>query len=428
MAAETLLLIDDSAERRTFLAGQFEVLGYTITQADSGRQALELLRTQRFDLVLLELGLWGMINSYQILERMRADGLLMTTPVIMLSNADNDPGIARSLGLGATDYIPSPFLPAVVEARVRGCLARRKLQSTQGLDTQQEALLKIERDVQIARQIQLGFLPSQLPQLPNWEIAARFHPAREVAGDFYDAFMLTQNRRVGFVIADVCDKGIGAALFMSLSRSLVRAFAQQHYSLSDWTNVLSGEGDALIGLPRRSEKGRRAMPAIGAAALKNAMVLTNNYITDNHLEMNMFVTLFFGVFDPITGLLIYANGGHCPPVLVGPEGVKARLAMTGPAVGMMPGADFNIDQVQIEPGDTLFCYSDGVTDARDPERKFFGEKRLLELATQPAHSATALLDRFEANLQAHIASADQFDDITMLAVRRLAADPPTRNP
>jgi phosphoserine phosphatase RsbU/P len=423
MAAQTILQIDDNAEWRIFLRGQLEALGYAVSNAESGRQAFDLLAAQRFDLVLLDIGLWGTLNSYQILEQLRANGTLATTPVLMLTSADGDPGLARCLSLGATDYIPSPFVPAVVQARVGGCLAQRKLLATPQIDSQHETLLKIERDVQIARQIQLGFLPSQLPQLPGWEIAARFHPAREVAGDFYDAFMLTQNRRVGFVIADVCDKGVGAALFMSLSRSLVRAFAQQNYSLSNWTSLLTGEGEASPSL-RRPEKGRRAMPAIGAAALKNAMVLTNNYITDNHLDMNMFVTLFFGVFDPMTGMLIYANGGHCPPLIVGAGGIKGKLAMTGPAVGMIPGADFNIDHVQLDHGDTLFCYSDGVTDARDPERQFFGEKRMLELVARPAPSATALLDRFEANLQAHIASADQFDDITMLAVRRLPVTTP----
>lgn len=419
MAAQTILIIDQQAERRNLLRGQLEALGYVVTALDNGRAALDLLKTQRFDLALLELGLWGAINSYQVLDRMRATGALMMTPVLMIAPDDSDPGLARCFEMGAVDYIPASCLLPVVKARVQGMLAQRTLLEHQQNDDQQETLLKIERDVQIARQIQLGFLPSQLPQLPGWEIAARFHPAREVAGDFYDAFMLTQNRRVGFVIADVCDKGVGAALFMSLSRSLVRAFAQQHYSLSDWTNVLGDSGDAFTPVARR-EKGRQALPTIGAASLKNAMVLTNNYITDNHLDMNMFVTLFFGVFDPVTGALIYANGGHCPPLIVGPDGIRTKLAMTGPAVGLIPGADFNIAHAQIEPGEILFCYSDGVTDARNPERQFFGEKRLLQLLAQPAASATEVLDRFERNLQAHIASADQFDDITMLAIQRIA--------
>ena len=103
--------------------------------------------------------------------------------------------------------------------------------------SERENLLKLERDVQIARKIQESFLPGELPQPAGWEIAARFHPAREVAGDFYDSFQLTQGRRVALVIADVCDKGVGAALFMALFRSLYRAYSQQNYSMR-WTDVM----------------------------------------------------------------------------------------------------------------------------------------------------------------------------------------------
>ncbi len=419
----TILIVDGDLARPATLAPLLEQLGYTVVVASSGREALDRLATQRFSLMLLSIALWGM-NSYQVLERLNEMGILRTTPVIMLTPADTTLGIDRCLELGATDYLTAPFMPAVVQARITAGLNRQQLQAQQQDDAGHELLLTIERDVQIARQIQLGFLPNQLPQPAGWEITASFHPAREVAGDFYDAFMLTQNRRVGLVIADVCDKGVGAALFMSLSRSLIRAFAQQHYSISDWTSLLVDDKPARPRSRSRST-GRQAMPSIGAAALKNAMTLTNNYITTNHLEMNMFVTLFFGVLDPLTGALIYVNGGHSPPAIVSPEGViKERLAPTGPAVGLFPDVSFEIAHAQLDPGDMLFCYTDGVTDARNPERAFFGEPRVQQLLAQPAPSAAALLNRFEGHLQAHIASADQFDDITMLAARWIPEESP----
>jgi sigma-B regulation protein RsbU (phosphoserine phosphatase) len=133
----------------------------------------------------------------------------------------------------------------------------------------------------------------------------------------------------------------------------------------------------------------------------------------------MFTTLFFGVLDPATGILSYINGGHNPPVLIGPTGlVKARLKPTGPLVGLFPGMDFGIKNVTLEPGDLLLAFTDGVPDARDLEGELFGEERLLSLAAEPASSVAALLDRIETSLQGHIGEADQFDDITMLAVRR----------
>jgi sigma-B regulation protein RsbU (phosphoserine phosphatase) len=277
---------------------------------------------------------------------------------------------------------------------------------------------KLERDLQIARQIQASFLPEELPQVPGWELAARFQPAREVSGDFYDAFPLTNNRRLGFVIADVCDKGIGAALFMALFRTLIRAFAQQHYSLS-WTDALGRE--AAPGGTRPGDvpsPRRRSLPSIGSGALNNAVSLTNSYILRNHGQTGMFATLFFGVLDPATGSLAYVNCGHNPPILIGRSGRTARLTATGPALGLMPDARFDIQQAHLEPGDILIAYTDGVTEARDPRGEFYGDAQLLSLVQPGAHSAEELLDRIEGSLRAHIDGEDPSDDITMLAVRR----------
>lgn len=412
--AGNVLIIDNDQAHHDILALRLQQLGYIAVSADDSRQALDLLAEQRFKLILLSISLWGM-SSYQILERLNDSGILRSTAVIVLTPADNTPGIDRCLELGASDYLPEPFSPSVLKARIAACLAQLLLRDYQQSDEQREALLKIEHDVHIARQIQLGFLPRELPQPPGWEIAARFQPAREVAGDFYDAFMLTQNRRVGFVIADVCDKGVGAALFMALSRSLIHAFAQQHYNTLSWMDAMADDTRAR---PRETS-GRPTTPIIGANALKNAVVLTNNYITTNHLEMNMFFTLFFGVLDPATGALLYVNAGHCPPLIVGPDGIRAKLATTGPVIGLFPELQFEIARAQLQPGDTLFCYTDGVTDARTPSGEFFDVKRLYPLLEQPDPTATALLNRIESSVHAHIASAAQFDDITMLAVRRV---------
>ncbi len=279
----------------------------------------------------------------------------------------------------------------------------------------EEALLKIERDIQIGRDIQASFLPKTLPEVPGWELAAQFEPAREVAGDFYDAFPLNQGRRLGIVIADVCDKGVGAALFMALFRSLIRAFAQQHYSLR-W---MGDEETDFLSSPVADR--RRGIPSTGTTALKNAMSLTNNYIITNHGDTSMFATMFFGVLDPASGVLTYINGGHCPPWLFNEAGVKRRLTPTGPAVGMVPDVDFAIQQVTFAPGDMLLAFTDGVPEARDPDGAFFTEARLRTLINNPmAATAKELVTRVLAQLTTHIGTAVQFDDITMLAVRRAA--------
>jgi sigma-B regulation protein RsbU (phosphoserine phosphatase) len=295
--------------------------------------------------------------------------------------------------------------------------------NTRMLLERQKELLKGELDLQTGRQIQADFLPDDLPQPDGWEIAARFKPAREVAGDFYDAFTLSQKRRVGFVIADVVDKGVSAALFMALTRSLIRAFAQQHYSLS-WMDVLEDKSTEPTKTAAKALRERRrggAAGMTGTIALKNAVTLTNKYILDNHIDLNMFATMFFGLFNPNNGQLAYINGGHNPPFIVGADGsLKATLRPSGPAVGMFPGVEFRIDYAQFDPGDVLFAYTDGVTEARAANKDFYTEKRLIELLAQPLSSATATVDLVYDTIHEFMKGATQADDITMMAVHRKA--------
>jgi phosphoserine phosphatase RsbU/P len=273
--------------------------------------------------------------------------------------------------------------------------------------------VKADQEIQVGRQIQLDFLPETLPEIQGWEIAARFYPARDVAGDFYDAFPMGHGR-IGIVIADVCDKGVGAALFMSLFRSFLRILAQQNYAL----NLL----DALVDGPsaKTRQDARSRLPSIGTQALKNAMERTNNYIAETHWRTNMFATIFFGVLDPCTGKLIYINGGHESPFVCNAQGkIKQRLDKTGPAVGVFPKAEFRIELVQLEPGDILLGFTDGVIDARSPQRERYTEQQLCQLVESTAiDSATALLDKVDTSVHAHIAEVDPFDDITLIAVRR----------
>lgn len=282
----------------------------------------------------------------------------------------------------------------------------------------QQAKQAAERELEIGRRIQADFLPEELPQIAGWELACHFKAAREVAGDFYDAFALSGGKRLGLVVADVCDKGVGAALFMALFRSLIRAFADQHATLG-WMDVLSSDRGASAAAQDFSLGRRRSLLSTGTAALKNAIDLTNQYITRNHGRTNMFATVFFGVLDPATGALMYINGGQEPPILIGAGGIKDYLHPTGPAVGLLPGLEFGIGQVDLEPGDTLLAFTDGIPDANSPQDEFYGHERIQALLQAPVGSAQALIERLQADLEAHIGPAVQYDDITMLALRRV---------
>jgi len=414
-----LLFVGDNGDRTAGLTRLLDEAGYEVATAADGQAAFNLLRDEPSDVILLDLRA-PRIDAGQLLEALKGDDAWRDLPVILLARGGDPAPLEPYLAAGAEDYLLTPVSPALLKAQVRDYLeiSRRRQEARDRAN--REEFVKIERDLQVAHRIQEGFLPKELPQPEGWEVAASFVPAREVAGDFYDAFMVSQNRRLGFVIADVVDKGVPAALFMALVRSLVRAFAQQNYSLS-WTNVLDAEpADPTAGFNRsRSRTG--GVPSTGTNALQNAVLLTNNYIVENHLDLNMFATLFFGLLDPSNGRLAYINAGHNPPFIVGPDGaLKAALKGTGPAVGMFPADNFRIEQAQIDPGDLLYAYTDGVTEARDPARAFFTEKRLRSLLGEPVDSAAGLLDHIHRTLCDFMAGALQYDDITMLALRRVS--------
>jgi sigma-B regulation protein RsbU (phosphoserine phosphatase) len=258
------------------------------------------------------------------------------------------------------------------------------------LHTKTEKALDVaERDLEIGRQIQSGFFPESLPNIPGWEVAAHFHAARQVAGDFYDAFKIKDSNFIAFVIADVCDKGVGAALFMVLFRSLLRAFSEVNITRDDIR-------DKLL----------------------NIIVSTNNFIAEYHGKSNMFATMFFGVLDPETRTLYYVNGGHEPPIILDVNGnVIQRLMPTGPAVGMFTNLEFKVEHVNFNEGDMLVGFTDGTTDAKNASGKPFTEERLLNSIGKPWTSNFSMLHELNTEIQRYIGSQNQFDDITLISVR-----------
>jgi serine phosphatase RsbU (regulator of sigma subunit) len=416
-----LLVVDDDSNRRIELAGQLEGHGYAVAVAENGQQALEMLGLQVYDLVLLNTDMPKM-SGIEVYERMKADNGLQHIPVVMMADTTQLSEIERVVQMGVNDYFFRPSSAILLKARIESQLRKLPDYEDDYLKNVMENT-KYERDLQIGRQIQGDFLPESLPEPKGWDIAAHFDPAREVAGDFYDSFMLSQNRRVAIVLADVCDKGVGAALFMALIRSLIRTYVEMHVSLR-WMDFLDDNLFPSQGArqPEGGRGNRPTIPSTGTSSLQNAVVLTNNYLIHTHSKSNMFATAFFGVLDQASGTFTYVNGGHCPAVFFNSQGIKERLRPTGPAVGIMPDVEYKVGHIQFEPGDTLFIYSDGVTDARNPSGQMFTEKRMLSLIedtqTHPFASSQELLDRISATLQEFISTADQFDDITMMAVRR----------
>lgn len=249
------------------------------------------------------------------------------------------------------------------------------------LQAQVMAREHLEAEVDVARQIQRSFMPESLPQPRGWELAARWETARQVGGDFYDAVKLPGGN-LGLFIADVADKGVPAALFMALTRTLFRVAATES-----------------------------AKPAAVMARLNDLMIPDT--------RQGMFVTAVYGLLNLDQGLLTYSNSGHNPPLLVRTDGSVEKLTRTGMALGVVAGSVMTERQLQLLPGECVLFYTDGLTEAFSPEGELFGEERLIEVLRQAqCNSAEELLQRLGKDLGEFVRSQPLADDLTMVIVRR----------
>jgi phosphoserine phosphatase RsbU/P len=240
---------------------------------------------------------------------------------------------------------------------------------------------RLETEVQLARQIQQTFIPETLPQFPGWELAARWKTARQVGGDFYDVFKLPDGQ-LGLFIADVADKGVPAALFMALTRTLVRA--------------------AVIESTTPAEAMRRV----------NDLLIPDT-------RQGMFVTAVYAVLDMENNELTYVNAGHNPPLWVKQNGEVERLTRTAIALGVVSGDQVTQCTIKFESGDSLFFYTDGLTESFNVENVFYGEGRLLEAITAcDCYSASELIDVVESSLLNFVQDMPPADDLTMLVLRK----------
>lgn len=389
MTLPKILIVDDEPFNVDYLAQELETLDYLTLPAFNGQQALDIVETDSPDLILLDI-MMPVIDGFEVLKRLKASSETRDIPIIIISAMNDLKSIIKGIELGAEDYLPKPFEPALLKARLSASLERKRLR-----DLEQLYLKSMERELEIGREIQQGFLPAELPSVDGWEIATFFKSAREVAGDFYDVFFLPDGNLL-CVIGDVCDKGVGAALFMTLFRSLIRFTAT-----CDRNSNSNGE----TGLSAANQ-------------LLRVISLTNNYIAHTHWETSMFATIFIGVVNLQQGTFTYINCGHEPAFVISKTNIMTLLKNTGPLVGIMPNAEFITQEIQLQEGDLIFTYTDGVPDAQNIKNEFFGKDRLLALFQSPKSKPSELIDEIKHTLNEFIGQAFPFDDITMLAIKR----------
>jgi serine phosphatase RsbU (regulator of sigma subunit) len=252
--------------------------------------------------------------------------------------------------------------------------------------TQALAYQRVSEELSLAGRIQASFLPDELPKLSGWQLAVTLLPARETSGDFFDLIPLSDGR-MGILVADVADKGVGAALYMALCRTLIRTYAIEFDDEPHPELVLF---------------------AANGRILRDA-------------RANLFVTTFYSILDPKTGVLTYSNAGHNPPLLLKAQGEKSiyLLGQTGMPVGVEEEQVWGVETVQIQPGDVLILYTDGIPDALNPHGDFFQDKRLIEMAlSSQGLTANEIQEVILKGLGQFVGNAPQFDDITLMVLVR----------
>lgn len=334
---ETILIVDDTADNLRLLSQILTEQGYQVRAVTSGARALASVKVSLPDLILLDIRMPEM-DGYEVCELLNSDTRTKDIPIIFISALNEIEDKVKAFTVGGLDYITKPFQYEEVLARVETHLALRKLQKQLQIANE-----KMEQELALAGEVQASFLPGKIPQIPKWQISVALIPASETSGDFFDTITLP-NGQVGLLIADVVDKGVGAALFMALSSTLLRTYAMEY--------------------PTRPD-------LVFNAVNKRILEDTN---------AKQFVTVFYGILDPDHGTLVYANAGHCPPYLINAQNDRSGriLERTGMPLGIFEDATWDQRVIQISPGDLLVLYTDGISEAQNAEDTFFGGDRLLE--------------------------------------------------
>ena len=385
--AVKILSVDDEMDLELLLTQYFRRKirkgEYEFKFAHNGLEALTmLLKEKDFDIILSDINMPEM------------DGLTLLTKInemqnpalkcIMVSAYGDMGNIRQAMNRGAFDFATKPIdlddLSNTIEKAVE------QIKYIKAMQQEHSQLESIKGDLAVAQEIQQAILPRIFPPFPEdadqMDIAASMNAAKDVAGDFYDFFRIDDDH-IGFVIADVSGKGIPAAIFMAVSRTLIRA--------------------------------------TGIRGVKPSECITYiNSLLAEESASNMFVTVFYGIYNIKTGDVTYTNAGHNPPYVAKADGSIVKLPLSKNIIaGFLKDYQFTEEALQLQHGDTLLLYTDGVTEAVDPDYNEYGEERLEALLKNTSQvDCQQLIDAVKADVKVFANGAEQSDDITLLAIKR----------
>lgn len=367
-----ILIVDDQPDVLEALRLLLRHQGFETELANSPGRALESLQAGEFDLLLMDMNYTRDTTSgregFDLLAQARGlDGAL---PVVAMTAWGSVELAVESIHRGVGDFVLKPWdnqrLLDIVTTQIAQGRARR------------EAMRLSEDEARAAREIHRGLLPDHFPRIPGYEFCGISHSARDVGGDYFDFFKFSANR-VGICIADVMGSGVPAALLMSNFQAIVKGM----------TSEMIEPGELCVKL--------------------------NQVICANHF-CGRFITFFYGLLNPQTKTLVYANAGHPAPILVCRDGSHLRLPCGGGALGLFPDWNFTQASLQVAPGDRLLLFTDGLTETSNSQGEEFGEEGLVRLLCEPPHRGAEELQKKIIQTVMEFGGGSLKDDATLVVV------------
>jgi sigma-B regulation protein RsbU (phosphoserine phosphatase) len=390
-----VLVVDDNRVNRMMLRGMLQQQGHQVEVAGNGKEALDLVHNKRFDLVLLDI-VMPELDGFQVLDHMKSTIGLRDIPIIMISSIENISSVITCIEKGAEDFLHKPYDTVLLKARIGACLEKKHLHD-QVLATNamlEEANLRMKRDLRAAAKIQQALLPTAIPETDGFKFAWRHRPCDELAGDTLNLFPL-DHRHVGLYVLDVSGHGVPAALLsVTLSRWLSRTSGQ--------TCLYSDESDS-------NGERRAASPAEVAERLNHQFRINP--------EIPQYFTLVYGVLDTKTCELRLVTAGNMPPIYAPPSSMPLLLEINGFPIGIVKRPDFEEMSVQLNPGDRVLFYTDGIIEAENLEGEQLGVERLLTGLTESRDdSLDKSLDSLLDSVESWRDGSSLEDDISLLAI------------
>ena len=387
MSYSKILVVDDEPDLQSLIMQKFrkeiKENQYDFTFAGNGIQALKRIDEEKdIELILADINMPEM-DGLTLLAKINEMNNKLIKSVIVSAYGDMD-NIRTAMNMGAYDFITKPIDLKDLKITIEKSL--KEIQDYKAVVSAQKKLLAIQQELDIANIIQTSLLQKKFPAFPDrkeFDIFAKMVPAKEVGGDLYD-FFLIDKYRLGVVVGDVSGKGIAAALLMAVSKTLLKATAT------------------------------KGMPA------DNILSEVNNIIAEES-PSNMFVTVFLGVLDTRSGSFEYSNGGHNPPYLISADGTAKQLDnIGGLLLGAIKDVEYQSNVVMLKPGESLFFYTDGVTEAFNKDEEEFQEARLEKsLANRNSLNTDELVQHVFDDVQSYSEGTLQSDDITCVALKYL---------